>query len=168
MRAIVGAKNAARGCVLLQAFVFADFGPAILSTAVLRCETPSPSYVYRGMNVQDLQAQAQPFVKLAQTNIELLTRFWTSPEVSSQAMANASALFQQASESAVKVMQSGAAAQLMQGMIQNYTEFLGELGRGWMSTMSQGQAALLRQAQENTSNVIDASTARGRRVRQAA
>jgi hypothetical protein len=122
------------------------------------------------MNVQDnlLQAQAQPFVKLAQANMELLTRFWASPEVSSQATANASALFQQASESAVKVMQSGAAAQLMQGMIQNYTEFLGELGRGWMSTVSQSQAALLREAQENTSNVIDASTARGRRGRQAA
>jgi hypothetical protein len=37
-----------------------------------------------------------------------------------------------------------------------------------MSTVSHGQAALLRQAQENTSNVIDASTARGRRARQAA
>ena len=115
-----------------------------------------------------MQAQAQPFIKLAQANMELLTRFWTSPEVSSQATANTSALFQQASESAMKLMQSGAAAQLMQGMIQNYTEFMGELGRGWMSTVSHGQAALLRQAQENTSNVIDASTARGRRGLKAA
>jgi hypothetical protein len=115
-----------------------------------------------------LQAQAQPFVKLAQANMELLTRFWASPEVSLQATTNASALFQQASESAMKLMQPGAAVQLMQGMIQNYTEFVGELGRGWLSTVSQSQATLLRQAQENTSNVIDASIARGRRGRQAA
>jgi hypothetical protein len=115
-----------------------------------------------------MQAQAQPFVKLAQANMELLTRFWTSSEVQSQATANASALFQQASESAMKLMQSGASAHLMQGMLQNYTAFLGEMSQGWVAMMSQGQAALMRQAQEGTDNVIDATAARGRRGRQAA
>lgn len=115
-----------------------------------------------------MQAQSQPFVKLAQGNMELLTKFWTSPEVESQTTANASALFQQASESARKLMQSGASAQLMQGMLQNYTEFLGEMYQGWAAMISQGQTALLRQAQEGTDNVIDATAARGRRGRQAA
>lgn len=115
-----------------------------------------------------MQAQAKPFVKLAQANMDLLTRFWTSPEVEAQATANAGALFQQASASAMKLMQSGASAQLMQGMLQNYTEFLGEMYQGWMGMMTQGQSAFMRQAQEGTDNVIDATSARGRRGRQAA
>jgi hypothetical protein len=115
-----------------------------------------------------MQAQVQPFVKLAQANMELLSRFWTSPEVQSQATANASVLFQQASESAMKLMQSGASAALMQGMLQNYTEFLSEMSQGWMAMMSEGQTALLHQAEEVAGNVIDVSTARGRRGRQAA
>jgi hypothetical protein len=115
-----------------------------------------------------MQAQAQPFVKLAQANMELLTRFWTSPEVESQATANASALYQQASASAMKLMQSGASAHLMQGMLQNYTEFLGEMYQNWTTMIGQGQTALMRQAQQGTDNVIDATIERGRRGRQAA
>jgi hypothetical protein len=115
-----------------------------------------------------MQAQVQPFVKLAQANMELLARFWTSPEVQSQAAANASALFQQASESAMKLMQSGASTALMQGMLQNYTEFLGEMYQSWMAIMSEGQTALLKQAEAVTSNVTDMTAARGRRGRQAA
>jgi hypothetical protein len=115
-----------------------------------------------------MQSKAQPFVKLAQANMELLTRFWTSPEVQSRAAATASALLQQASASAVKLMQSGASAALMQGMLQNYTEFLSEMYQSWMALMSEGQTALLHQAEQVTSNVIDVSTARGLRGRQAA
>lgn len=115
-----------------------------------------------------MQVQAQPFVKLAQANMDLLTQFSTSPEVTSQATANASQFFQQASESATKLMQSGAFAQLMQGMARNYLEFLGELSQSGMTVMSQAQAALARHAQEATANVIDAADVRGRRARQAA
>jgi hypothetical protein len=115
-----------------------------------------------------MQTQAQPFVKLAQANMELLTRFWTSPEVQSQTTANASALFQQASASAMKLMQSGVSAHLMQGMLQNYTEFLAEMYQGWATLISQGQNALMSQVQEGTDNVIDATAAHGRRGRQAA
>jgi hypothetical protein len=68
----------------------------------------------------------------------------------------------------MKLMQSGASAALMQGMLQNYTEFLGEMYQGWMAMMSEGQTALLHQAEEVTDNVIDVTVARGRRGRQAA
>lgn len=44
-----------------------------------------------------VQAQTQAFVKLAQVNMDLLTRLSTSPEVTAQARASASQLFQQAS-----------------------------------------------------------------------
>ena len=115
-----------------------------------------------------MQAQAQPFLKLVQANINLLTQFSTSPEVTSQATANASQLFQQGSASAMNLMHSGAFAHLMQGMLKNYTEFLMEVGQSTMAMMSQGQAALLRQTQEATDSVIDATETRGRRARQAA
>lgn len=115
-----------------------------------------------------MQAQTQPFVKLAQANMELLTRFSTSPEVTEQASANASQLFQQASESAMKLMQSGAFAQLMQGMLKNYTEFLTELSQSGMAMFSQAQAAMTSQLEEATDGVIDVTDARRRRARQAA
>jgi hypothetical protein len=120
----------------------------------------------RGINMNlGMQTQAQPYVKLAQANFELLTRFWTSPEVTSELTTGASALYQRASESAMTLMQSGASARLMQGMLQNYTEFLAELSRSWMATLVEGQTALMRQAEENASNVVDATAARARRVR---
>lgn len=115
-----------------------------------------------------MQAQTQPFVKLAQANMDLLTRFSTSPEVTTQASANVSQLFQQASESASKLMQSGAFATMMQGMLKNYTEFFTELSQSSMAMLSQGQATMTRQVQEATNDVIDAADARGRRARQAA
>lgn len=104
-----------------------------------------------------MQSQAQPFVKLAQANMDLLSRFSTSPEVTTQA-----------SESAMKLMQSAAFAHMMQGMLKNYTEFLSELSHSGMAMLSQGQAAMTRQAQEATNGVIDATEARARRARQAA
>jgi hypothetical protein len=123
----------------------------------------------QGITMQDvIQAQAQPFFKLAQANMDLFTRFSTSPEMTAQASANASQLFQQATESAMKLMQSGAFAQMMQGMLKNYTEFLAELSQSSMAMMSQGQAALTRQVQEATDNVVDATEVRARRARSAA
>ena len=115
-----------------------------------------------------MQAQTQPFIKLAQANMDLLTRFSTSPEVTSQATANASHFFQQATDSAMKLMQSGAFAHMMQGMLKNYTEFLTELSHSGMALLAQGQAAVTRQAQEVKHDVIEAVEAGGRRARAAA
>jgi hypothetical protein len=115
-----------------------------------------------------MHIQAQPFVKLAQANMDLLTQFTTSPEVTSQATANAGQLFQQASESAMKLMQSGAFTHLMQGMLKNYTEFLIEVSQSWMVTMRQGHDSFAQQAQEVAEGVVDVAEVRGRRARQAA
>lgn len=115
-----------------------------------------------------MQAQAQPFVKLVQANMDVLTQFSTSSEVTSQATANASQFFQQATESATRLMQSGAFANMVQSLLKNYTEFLTDLGQSTMAMMSQGQAALLRQTQEATDGVIEATDIRARRTRQAA
>jgi len=115
-----------------------------------------------------MQAQTQPFVRLVQANMDLLIRFSTSPRVKSQVPANASLFFPQASESAMRLMQSGAFADLIQGMLKNYTEFLSELSQSSMAMMSQGQASLTRQLQDAADNVIDVADARGRRARRAA
>jgi len=111
-----------------------------------------------------MQAQTQPFVKLAQANMDLLTRFSTSPEVTAQASANASQMFQQASESTMKLLQSGAFAQMMQGMLKNYSDFLTELSHSGMAMLNQGQASMNRQMQDATNSVIDATEVRGRRA----
>ena len=115
-----------------------------------------------------MQVHVQPFFKLAQSNMDLLTRFSTSPEVTAQATADASNLLQQATESATSLMRSGAFANLMQGMWKNYTDFLTEFSRSSVTLMTQGQEALMRQAQEVTAGVVDATEARARRSRQAA
>ena len=112
-----------------------------------------------------MQAQTQPFVKLAQGNVDLISRFSTSPEVTAQASADASRLFQQATESAMKLMHSGAFAHMVQGMLKNYTEFLTELSQSGMALMSQGQAAMVRQVQEASNGAIEAADSRGRRAR---
>ena len=115
-----------------------------------------------------MQVQTQPFIKLVQANMDLLTRFSTSREVTGQAMDGAASLFQQATEMTTKLLQSGAFAQMMQGLFNNYTEFLMDLSRSGMDMMSSGQAALLQQAQEVTQGVAEASDARGHRSRRAA
>lgn len=115
-----------------------------------------------------MQVPVQPFLKLAQSNMELLTRFSTSPEVTAQATADASNLFQQATESATSLMRSAAFANLMQGMWKNYTDFLTEFSRSSLTLMTQGQETLMRQAQDVTAGVVDATEARARRSRQAA
>ena len=111
-----------------------------------------------------MQAQTQPFIKLAQSNMELLTRFATSPETTSQP----SSLFQQTTESARNLMQSGAFAQMMQGMMKNYSEFFMDLNQSAVALLSQGQAAMVRQVQEASEGVIDVTDVRARRSRQAA
>ena len=115
-----------------------------------------------------MQDQTQPFLKLAQANMQLLTQFTTSREVTSQATSDVNQLFQQANESTLKLLQSGAFAHLLQGMLKNYTEFLTELSQSAVTMMSQGQAALVSQTQDATNGVIEATELRGRRARQAA
>ena len=53
-------------------------------------------------------------------------------------------------------------------MLKNYTEFLTEFSQSGMAMLSEGQAAMTRQVQEATNDVIDATDVRGRRARQAA
>jgi hypothetical protein len=102
----------------------------------------------------------QPYVKLAQSNMELWNRFAFSPEIQAEAARNVQALVEQAQTSAAHLMQSQAFAGLVQGLMKNYTEFVSELGQATYSIASQGQAALLQRTQEMTANVIDVAARR--------
>src|SRR5678816_1873587 len=110
----------------------------------------------------------QPFVKLAQSNMELLSKFSLSSEVMSEATRNIKSFLEQSQASTASLAQSQAFTALMQGMVQNYTDFVSELTQSTYAMMSQGQATFLQQAQAAASNVIDATDARTRRHRQAA
>lgn len=114
------------------------------------------------MQELSMQPQSQAFVKLAQSNMDLFTRFSISSEAASQSRADAIRLVQTASESAMKLMQSGAYAHLIQGMLKNYTEFLSEFSQGSIAMLGQGQAALTRQVQAASDDIVDATEAQGR------
>lgn len=116
------------------------------------------------MQDQVIQATSQPLLRLLQSNMELLTRFTTSPDVAAQA----GRLLQQTGESAMSLMQSAAFAHMLQGLMKNYTEFLMEFNQSALSLASQGHAAMARQAQETVQDAVDMADVRGRRSRQAA
>ncbi len=118
------------------------------------------------MQDQALQFPIQPFIKLAQANMELLARFSTSPEVLSQSSSIATNLIQQSQQAATSLMQSTAFMQLTQGVLENYTEFVTEWGKSSMAALVQAPAAMIARAQE-AANVVDVADARGRRSRRA-
>ena len=56
-------------------------------------------------------------------------------------------------------------AELSQGILQNYTDFVTELSQGGIAALAQGQADMVRHAQAAGATVIDAASARvGKRV----
>jgi hypothetical protein len=90
-----------------------------------------------------MQPAMQPFVKLVQSNMALLTKFSVSPEAISQALANAQSVAKgEQPASGSDLLQSNEFAQVMQEMIKNYTEFMTELGQSGMAMLAQGQAAM--------------------------
>ena len=95
-----------------------------------------------------IQPAMQPFLKLAQSNMELLTNFSLWPESVSQAAVSPQAFMQQAQHAAMSLLQPSAFAQLAQGLMKNYTEFLAEWGQTAMATFAQGQSAMISRAQE--------------------
>lgn len=113
------------------------------------------------------QSALQPFTKLTQANMELVTRFAASPEVTTQAINDAQKLFQQVQQSAMTLAHSQAFAGMMQGFMTNYTEFLTEMGHSATAMLSQGQAAFMQQANEAASNAVAATQTGARRLRSA-
>ena len=97
-----------------------------------------------------MQPFMAPFSKLAQSNLELLTKYSLSPEVMSQAMSQTQRMFTQASSGAPLQLPlpSNALGELMMGLMKNYMEFLMELGQGSAALMQQGPATLAQATQQ--------------------
>ena len=106
----------------------------------------------------------QPFIRLAQANMELFSRHAWSPEVANEAMQGMQALVEQSQQSFARLAQSQAFVELAQGLMRNYTEFLGEVTQSAYALMSQGPAAFMQQAMEAGTNVVEMTT-RARRGR---
>ncbi len=114
-------------------------------------------------NLQTLQAAVvQPWVKLTQSNMELLARFAVSPEMVRETMANAQSMLEQGQKSAANLAQSGAFAHLTQGFMRNYIEFATEVSQTSMAALVRGQTEMLRFAQDAGTNAV-AATARAQR-----
>ncbi len=120
------------------------------------------------MKEKVIQPVVHPFMKLAQANMELWSKFSSSSEVTSQATRDVQGLLEQAQSSATKLAQSHAFTEFMQGLVKNYTDFVSEWNQSACSMLSQGQATLVQQAQEATADAIEATDLRVRRTRQTA
>ena len=112
-----------------------------------------------------MQAAFQPYVKLVQSNMELLKKYSISPEAMAKAMANAQSLLTPGQGSTVDPAQSQAFAELAQGMIKNYTDFMAEVAKSGVEMLAQGQAALIQQTQEAAENMANAAEPKPRRAR---
>ena len=88
----------------------------------------------------------QPFLKLAQANTELLLRYAWSPEVIAEMTRSAQAIVEQNQASFARLMGSQAFVGLMQGLMANYVEFLGDVTRSAHAVMSHTQAAAAQQS----------------------
>jgi hypothetical protein len=88
-------------------------------------------------NADAMQTPLQPFIKLMQSNMELLTRFSRPLDTVPDAEAS-----MQRDAVAFNLAQSNALGQLIQGMLENYTNFLADLGAASIKLMAQGRAAV--------------------------
>lgn len=102
------------------------------------------------MSTDLMQPFMAPFTKLAQSNLELFTKFSLSPEAVAQAMAQAQRIFMQQSPASLAPMQvsPNAIADLMMGLMKNYMEFLMELGQGSAALMQQAPTTLAKATQQ--------------------
>ena len=110
-----------------------------------------------------LQADAfQPFMKLMQANMELLTRYAFSPEAATEAMRNFQAILSPSQDSLSKLAAPQAFVGLVQGLTQNYTEFLAEISQTAYGAMFQGPLALMQQMQAAGSSMAEMATRGGK------
>ncbi len=113
------------------------------------------------------ETMMQPFMKLAQSNTELLTRFATSPEVTAQATKFVEDMMRQMQDLTMRLSESSATSTLAQGLMNNYLEFWRDLSGSMTTSLTQGQSALAEQAEVAANRAIDMTQANVRRARQA-
>ena len=109
----------------------------------------------------------QPFIQLAQNNLELVKTLSQSSATASPSVAGAQGQ-NPFLQGAGNLLQPTAFMQLMQGTVKNYTEFMMTLGQNTVSALNQTQASMVREGRTMADNVADATEARRRRAAQSA
>jgi hypothetical protein len=110
-------------------------------------------------NSDIMQTPLQPFIKLMQSNMELLTRFSRPLDTMPDAQASV-----QRDAAAFNLAHSNALGQLIQGMLENYTNFVADLGRATINLMAQGRATV-HEAVEVSEATAEAAAGPARRSR---
>jgi hypothetical protein len=119
-----------------------------------------------------MHSAMQPFLRFGQAHMDLLTKFSTSLDMTPGAASDAPNSLYPGLALAGNLVRSNGFVELMQGMLGNYIEFMVESAKSGMAVMVESRTALMRQAQEDVQNVIDAAEARdtaqarGRRAHQ--
>ncbi len=116
-----------------------------------------------------METTIQPFVKLAQSNFELIKQLCQPFEASSSGKGINPLL--QGPASWAQMIQSGVLMQLMQDAMKNYTEFLMALNQNTMIAVGQTRTNVAREGQalvERAAEVATTPTQQHRRVPQEA
>lgn len=96
-----------------------------------------------------IQNSTQPFIKLAQSNMELVNKMMPTPEAMSTSMNEIGKMFQQQPAGLpANFSHVTAIGHMAQCMFQNYVVFMMEIGRCATAAMSQGQDTLKRTAEQ--------------------
>ena len=107
----------------------------------------------------------QPFMKLTQANMELLTRYAFSPEVTTETLRSLQAVFEQGPAGFARLGTPQALAALVQGLMQNYSQFLADVSQTGYGALFQAPLAFMQQVQGATGNFVDLATRGGGRAR---
>ena len=99
----------------------------------------------------------QPFMKLVQSNMELVNQMMPKPEALSRSMAAGDNLFHQPAGMTSSFAQGAAFGQMMQSMIRNYTVFLTEWGQCSMNAIAHSQQAFQHSVQQAADMATEAS-----------
>ena len=109
------------------------------------------------MKDEPIYNTTQPFIKLVQSNMELVNQMMPKPEALSHSMATGDKLFHQPQGLTSSFAQGAAFGQMMQSMIRNYAVFLTEWGQCSMNAIAHCQQAFQHSAQQAADMATEAT-----------
>lgn len=90
----------------------------------------------------------QPFVNLANANLQATSHFFQAPELNELSKSNTDRFGKVAEESFMQLTESDALRQLSRDMIQNYSRFANECMQSYFALMTQVPNSLANQVQD--------------------
>jgi len=116
------------------------------------------------MKDEQIYNATQPFIKLVQSNMDLVKQMMPTPQALSHSMAAGNPLLQPPSGLTSPFNQGAAVGQMMQSMISNYTVFLTEWAQCSMNAIAHSQQAFQHSAQRAT-DMTAAATRSAEKIR---